>query len=136
MIWSLPERTGSFASVRTTPTSPTWSIFISVAEPRGRDKVNEPGPRTSVRELVEADLRIDLARDVRRHRTRDVRGLSHVAEDPHELDVGGLRRHVLAFDDPGLQEVSPGVVDAQAHPALQGLGRHDDGHPVPRRLTD
>src|SRR5437870_6296086 len=136
MIWSPPVRTGSFASVRTTPTSPTWSIFICAAEPWGRDKLNEAASAASFRELVEADPRIDLARDVRRHRLRDLRRLAGVAEDPHELDVRRLRRHVLSFDDPGLEQVAAGIVDAEAHPALKGLRRHDDGDPVPRRPAD
>src|SRR5712691_10311448 len=137
MIWSPPWRTGSFASVRTTPTSPTWSIFIRCAEPRARDKVNEPlAARDSLGELVEADLRIDFARHVRRHRPRDFRMLARVAEDPHELHVGRLRRHILTLADPRLQEVPARVVDAHAHASLKGLRRHDDGHAVPCRAME
>src|SRR5207253_6193319 len=134
MIWSPPWRTGSFASVRTTPTSPTWSIFIRRAEPRARDKLNAGPRRRSFGEFVEADLGVDLSRDVRRHRSGDLRRLAGVAEDPHQFDIRGLGRHVLTFEDPRLQEIPAGVVDAEAHAALQGLGRHDDGHAVPRRL--
>src|SRR5205807_10667140 len=110
MIWSPPWRTGSFASVRTTPTSPTWSIFIRRAEPRAQDKLNAGPRRRSFREFVEANLRVDLSRDVRRHRPGDLPRLAGVAEDPHQFDIRGHRRHVLTFDDPRHQDDPASIV--------------------------
>src|SRR5713226_941636 len=101
MIWSPPWRTGSFASVRTTPTSPTWSIFIRIAQPHEQDKLNETAGPGSLRELVQPDPRIDFPRHVRRHRASDLGRFARVAEDPHELHVRRLRRHVFRPDDPG-----------------------------------
>src|SRR5207247_2689 len=75
---------------------------IRVAQPRGQDKLNEPARSHSLRELVEADPRIDFPCDVRRHRASDLRRFAGVTEAPHQLDLGRLRGHARRAYHPGL----------------------------------
>src|SRR5713226_5816364 len=78
-------------------------------QPRGQDKLNEPARPHSLRELVEADPRINFPRDVGRHRASDLGRFAGVAENPHELHVCCLRRHVFRANHPGLHQVAAGV---------------------------
>src|SRR3990170_575256 len=125
MTWSPPDRTGSFASVITTPVSPTASIFIGARPRQGppAHKLNVGPSAGSLRELREADGRVQLPGNVRGHRARGLRRFPRVGEDPHELHVCGLGEHVLPAHDPRLEEVPPRVVDVHADAALAACPR-------------
>src|SRR5512136_242446 len=121
MTWSFPVRTGSFAAVITTPTSPTWSIFIVPAR-------------------VNPWLRISLT-----SRSRDLQGAGagvwglpagfQLAEHPPHVEFVPLFEYLAVADGGDVDErdgdPSPGRYEA---PVGRGVGAaHGDPgrHAVP-----